>query len=270
MFIARIRGPDHHRYARPRAALAGNRAAAATATTPLRRPTPVSMIVPRWPGSSTSCALASPGGCCRSASLAAAARSPAGGGCGTGNAPGCGSSSTTCCWASSAVSASWTGRRASLDSISVRAKRGGAEGPNPVDRGKPGSTCHLLVDRHGIPLAVGLSAANTYDSVLLAAMVDAAPPVKGPRGRPGRPRRRPAKLHLDKGDDDPRCRGALRRRGITPRVAGRGIESSARLGRHRWVIERSLAWLVGCRRIFRSATTGMPTSCSHSSISPAR
>jgi transposase len=29
----------------------------------------------------------------------------------------------------------------------------------------------------------------------------------------------------------------------------RGIESSARLGRHRYVVERSLAWLVGYRRL---------------------
>jgi transposase len=105
------------------------------------------------------------------------------------------------------------------------------------------------VDRRGIPLAVELSAANTHDSLLLEAMVDAIPPVKGPRGRPGRPRRRPAKLHCDKGYDYPRCRRALRRRGITPRIARRGIESSKRLGRHRYVVERSLAWLVGYRRL---------------------
>jgi transposase len=85
--------------------------------------------------------------------------------------------------------------------------------------------------------------------VLLEPMVDAAPPVKGPRGRPGRPRKRPAKLHLDKGYDYRRCRLALRRRGITPRIARRGIESSQRLGRHRYVVERSLAWLVGYRRL---------------------
>jgi transposase len=106
-----------------------------------------------------------------------------------------------------------------------------------------------LVERGGIPLAVGLSAANTHDSVLLEAMVDSVAPVKGPRGRPGRPRRRPAKLHLDKGYDYPRCRRALRRRGIIPRIARRGIESSQRLGRHRFVVERSLAWLVGYRRL---------------------
>ena len=79
--------------------------------------------------------------------------------------------------------------------------------------------------------------------------MDAVAPAKGPRGRPGRPRRRPAKLHLDKGYDYPRCRRALRRRGITPRIARRGIESSGKLGRHRYVVERSLAWLVGYRRL---------------------
>ena len=80
-------------------------------------------------------------------------------------------------------------------------------------------------------------------------MVDAVPAVKGPRGRPGRPRKRPARLHGDKGYDYPRCRTALRRRGIIPRVARRGVESSRRLGRHRSVVERSLAWLVGYRRL---------------------
>jgi hypothetical protein len=49
--------------------------------------------------------------------------------------------------------------------------------------------------------------------------------------------------------DYPRCRLALRRRGITPRIARRGIGPSQRLGRHRYVVERSLAWLVGYRRL---------------------
>jgi transposase len=80
--------------------------------------------------------------------------------------------------------------------------------------------------------------------MLLEPMVDAVPPTKGPRGRPGRPRKRPAKLHGDKGYDYPRCRRALRRRGITP-----WIEPSDKLGRHRYVVERSLAWLVGYRRL---------------------
>jgi transposase len=106
-----------------------------------------------------------------------------------------------------------------------------------------------VIDATGIPLAVGLSAANTHDSQLLEPTVDAVPAVIGPRGRPGRPRRRPAKLHGDKGYDFPDCRRMLRRRGITPRIARRGIESSNRLGRHRWKVERSLAWLLANRRL---------------------
>jgi IS5 family transposase len=122
-------------------------------------------------------------------------------------------------------------------------------GANPVDRGNPGSKYHLLVDATGIPLAVGLSAANTHDSQLLEDVVDAVPAVIGPRGRPGRPRKRPAKLHADKGYDYPTCRRALRRRGTCPRIARRGVESNTRLGRHRWKVERSLAWLLGNRRL---------------------
>ena len=93
---------------------------------------------------------------------------------------------------------------------------GALTGPNPVDRGKLGSKYHLLVDGRGIPLAVALSAANTHDSLLLEPLVDAIPAIIGPRGRPGRPRRRPARLHADKGYDYPRCRRALRRPGHQP------------------------------------------------------
>ena len=59
----------------------------------------------------------------------------------------------------------------------------------------------------------------------------------------------PPELHGDKAYDSACCRRALRRRGITPRIARRGIESSQNLGRYRWVVERSLAWLVGYRRL---------------------
>ena len=129
-------------------------------------------------------------------------------------------------------------------------QKGGEEaGPNPTDRGKPGSKYHLVVDRTGIPLAVKLSAANAHDSTMLLPLVDAIPSIIGPRGKPGRPRKRPAKLHGDKGYDYPTLRRALRTRGIAPRIARRGIDSSERLGRYRWVVERTQAWLLGCRRL---------------------
>jgi transposase len=126
---------------------------------------------------------------------------------------------------------------------------GGKTGPNPPDRGKPGSKRHLVTDRNGIPLAVRLSAANAHDSTLFEPLIDAIPPILGPRGRPGRPRKRPAKLHADKGYDFPRCRRHLRRRGIIARIARRGIDSSQKLGRHRWVVERTLAWFARHRRL---------------------
>ena len=85
--------------------------------------------------------------------------------------------------------------------------------------------------------------------MMLAPLVDAVPSIRGPARRPGRPRRRPAKLHADKAYDHRRCRAALRARGISARIARRGIDSSQRLGRYRWVIERTLAWLVAQRRL---------------------
>ncbi len=97
--------------------------------------------------------------------------------------------------------------------------------------------------------------------------MDAIEPIKRP-GR-GRPRKRPAKLHADKGYDFPRCREALRKRGIKGRIARRGKDTSERLGRHRWVVwsERS----PGSRATAgsRCATRGGLTSTRHSSISAA-
>ena len=77
-------------------------------------------------------------------------------------------------------------------------------------------------------------------------MLEAVPPLQGRRGRP---RRRPAKLYGDKAYDHRFCRHACRRRGILPRIARRGVDSSERLGRDRWVVERTIAWLHRLRRL---------------------
>jgi IS5 family transposase len=95
-------------------------------------------------------------------------------------------------------------------------------------------------------LALILSAANANDSTMLEALLEDIPAIRMPNGRR---RRRPAKVHADKAYDHRRCRRYLRRRGIKPRIARRRIESSARLGRHRWTIERTGAWLGGWRRL---------------------
>jgi transposase len=126
---------------------------------------------------------------------------------------------------------------------------GEAIGPNPVDRGKPGSKYDPVVDRNGIPLAIHLSAANAHEATQLLPLVDAIPSIIGPRRRPGRPRKRPSKPPADKAYDSSALRCVLRAGGITPRIAHRWIDSSERLGRYRWVVERTLSWLLGCRRL---------------------
>jgi transposase len=93
---------------------------------------------------------------------------------------------------------------------------------------------------------VAVSAANTNDQLALKPLVRAIPAI---RSRRGPRRRRPDKLHADKGYDVPELRRWLAGRGITPRIARRGVESSERLGRHRWKVERSIAWLTGYRRL---------------------
>ena len=103
-----------------------------------------------------------------------------------------------------------------------------------------------MVDARGVPLAALLTPANRHDSSAFEELVDAIRPIKRPRGRP---RRRPAKLHADKGYDYRRCRQALRRRHIKGRIARRGVDSGERLGRHRWVVERTLARLNRYRRL---------------------
>ena len=92
-----------------------------------------------------------------------------------------------------------------------------------------------------------LSGANRHDSTMLGATLDAIPPVRS--GKRGRPRQRPAKLHADKGYDFRRCRDECRARSIKPRIARRGVDTSQRLGRHRWVVERTHAWMARLRRL---------------------
>jgi IS5 family transposase len=91
-----------------------------------------------------------------------------------------------------------------------------------------------------------VTAANVNDTTLFQAVVADIPPIRTPAGRR---RTRPAKVHADKSYDSRANRAYLRRRGIKARIARRGVESSTRLGRHRWRVERSLSWLSYWRRL---------------------
>lgn len=95
-------------------------------------------------------------------------------------------------------------------------------------------------------MSVAVSAANTNDADALKPLVRAIPAIKSRRGPR---RRRPAKLHADKAYDHAALRKWLRDRGIVVRIARKGVETSKKLGRHRWVIERTIAWMFCYRRL---------------------
>jgi len=125
-------------------------------------------------------------------------------------------------------------------------KGGAATGPSPVDRARNGSKHHLLVDATGIPLAWTLTGGNRNDITQLIPLLERVPPV---RGKVGRPRRRPERLSADRGYDFDSHRRQLRRRGIRPEIARRKTEHGSGLGRYRWVVERTFAWLHQFKRL---------------------
>lgn len=115
-----------------------------------------------------------------------------------------------------------------------------------MDRGRPGSKHHLIVDAHGISLQVTLTGGNRNDVTQLLPLVDSIPPIRGVRGRP---RRKPREVFADRGYDHDKYRRLLRARGITPRIARRGVAHGSGLGKHRWVVERGFAWLHAYKRL---------------------
>ncbi|MFE3280288.1 transposase [Nocardia sp. NPDC059239] len=133
-----------------------------------------------------------------------------------------------------------------IDAASVRARKG------IFDRAEPGrprqsrleDPCAVRPRR--IPVSMGDSAANINDVEALKPLVKAIPAV---RSRRGPRRRKPDKLHADKAYDTAELRKWVRARSIGVRIAREGIESSERLGRHCWVIERTISWLTGYHRL---------------------
>jgi transposase len=119
-------------------------------------------------------------------------------------------------------------------------------GPNPTDRAKLGSKRHLICDGRGVPLAIQLTAANRNDSQQALSLVDAIPALEGKRGHP---RCRPDCVFGDRGYDAEAIRQGLRERRIIPFLAKRNTEHGSGLGRWRWVVERTFAWLNQFRRL---------------------
>jgi transposase len=127
-----------------------------------------------------------------------------------------------------------------LDTCSVRAKRGGdLTGPNPTDRGKRGTKYHIATDGDGVPVACLATAANVNDTLVFERLFLAAFAVMA----------RIRTVFADKGYDAEGHRELCRAFAAKPGIHKRGQPRGSGLGKHRWPVERSNAWVLENRRL---------------------
>lgn len=93
---------------------------------------------------------------------------------------------------------------------------------------------------------MSLTGGNRHDVTQLMPLLDAIPRIRGLRGRP---RHRPRRLFADRGYDFDKYRHLIRKRGIPPKIARRGTPHGSGLGKTRWVVERTFAWLHQFKRL---------------------
>jgi transposase len=143
-----------------------------------------------------------------------------------------------------------------------REKGGDRIGRSPINRGKPSTKFHLSVDAKGLPIAVRIGAGNENERGYLLPLIDGL--CDGGY--------HPDTVLADRGYCSEALRQGLRERGITPVISRRrfhtltapapeippaprprGRRKPRRTrdpnARHRWVIERTNAWLLAFRRI---------------------
>ena len=127
-----------------------------------------------------------------------------------------------------------------LDSCSVRAKRGGdLTGPNPTDRSKRGTKYHIGTDGDGVPVACAVTAANVTDTLVFERLFLAAFAVMA----------RIRTVFADKGYDAEHHRRLCRQFGVEPQIHKRGRPHGSGLGKRRWPVERSNAWVLENKRL---------------------
>jgi len=104
----------------------------------------------------------------------------------------------------------------------------------------------LIVDGNGIPLASCITGANEHDIHSMIPLVNSIPVVKFKNNRK---RKTPKILQADKAYDSVLHAEALRRKGVKLEAAKRGQKTKRPLGRERWKVERTMAWLKNFRRL---------------------
>jgi putative transposase len=133
----------------------------------------------------------------------------------------------------------WDAKKGALDE---------AIGPNPTDRGRPGTKDSLLVEAQGGPLSLVVAGANVVDAQLLELTLESVI-VERPS-----PEEIEQHLSLDKGYDNPTGEKAVQEHGYIGHIRRIGEEKFNELKEkkypaRRWVVERTLAWLRRCRAI---------------------
>ncbi len=91
-----------------------------------------------------------------------------------------------------------------------------------------------------------LTKANRHDVTQLLPLIRAIPPIGGKRGAP---RRKPKLVQADRAYDSDPHRAALLALGIQSQIARRRTRHGSGLGKTRWVVERTIAWLHWFRRL---------------------
>lgn len=104
-----------------------------------------------------------------------------------------------------------------------------------------------MTDSRGIPLAVEVSAANRHDVNFLLPLVFRWFPRLG--GLPGRPPQMPRLVRADSGYTSHAILDLLAWCGIEAKIPQRGKQEQTGLGRYRWPVERTIAWLKQFRRV---------------------
>ncbi|WP_166822479.1 transposase [Thalassoroseus pseudoceratinae] len=136
-----------------------------------------------------------------------------------------------------------------IDSSQVRAHGGGeSTGPSPVNRRKKGTKYSVLVDRNGTPLVILHSSANTSDHQQIVPTVLALEEQEQGIDL-NDPESAPQDLYADAGYDSEPTRILMRFLGIEPHIRKRLSEHGSGLGRVRWVVERTIGWIKGLRRL---------------------
>lgn len=112
----------------------------------------------------------------------------------------------------------------------------------------------VVVDGQGIPLGIHVTSASPSEVTLVDPTLKT---IQVPRIGGGHPRQKPDRLIADRGYDSDPLRERLAGRGITVIVPYRDNNKARRHEdgrllrryRHRWIIERTFAWLGSFRRL---------------------